>query len=51
VHDVLLARDVGTQLDHVVERVTELYDVDWKRIRDVTLIRENTAFALSRPQF
>lgn len=35
-HGVRLARDLGTQLDQVVERVTELGDAGWKRVRVVT---------------
>jgi hypothetical protein len=35
-HGVRLARDMGTQLDQVVERVTELSDAGWKRVRVVT---------------
>jgi len=35
-HGVRLARDLGTQLDQVVERVTELSDAGWKRVRVVT---------------
>lgn len=35
-HRVRLARDMGTQLDQVVERVGELSDAGWKRVRVVT---------------
>ncbi|WP_244133136.1 BREX-1 system phosphatase PglZ type B [Burkholderia gladioli] len=35
-HGVRLARDLDTQLDQVVERVSELRDAGWKRIRIVT---------------
>lgn len=35
-HGVRLARDLGTQLDQVVERLTELSDAGWKRVRVVT---------------
>jgi len=35
-HGVRLARELGTQLDQVVERVTELSDAGWKRVRVVT---------------
>ena len=35
-HGVRLARDLNTQLDQVVERVSELCDAGWKRIRIVT---------------
>lgn len=35
-HGVRLARDLGTQLAQVVERVTELSDAGWKRVRVVT---------------
>jgi len=35
-HGVRLARDMTTQLDQVVERITELADAGWKRIRVVT---------------
>lgn len=35
-HGVRLARDMTTQLDQVVERITELVDAGWKRIRVVT---------------
>lgn len=35
-HGVRLARDLSTQLDHVVERVGELSDAGWKRVRVVT---------------
>lgn len=35
-HGVRLARDMETQLDQVVERVGELCDAGWKRIRVVT---------------
>jgi hypothetical protein len=35
-HGVRLARDLSTQLDQVVERVTELSDAGWKRVRVVT---------------
>jgi hypothetical protein len=35
-HGVRLARDLGNQLDQVVERVTELSDAGWKRVRVVT---------------
>lgn len=35
-HGVRLARDLDTQLDQVVERVSELCDAGWKRIRIVT---------------
>jgi hypothetical protein len=35
-HGVRLARDMKTQLDQVVERITELADAGWKRIRVVT---------------
>jgi hypothetical protein len=35
-HGVRLARDMPTQLDQVVERITELVDAGWKRIRVVT---------------
>lgn len=35
-HGVRLARDLETQLDQVVERISELSDAGWKRIRIVT---------------
>nr|WP_294866201.1 BREX-1 system phosphatase PglZ type B [uncultured Pseudogulbenkiania sp.] len=35
-HGVRLARDLNTQLSQVVERVSELRDAGWKRIRIVT---------------
>lgn len=35
-HGIRLARDIETQLDQVVERVGELRDAGWKRIRIVT---------------
>ncbi|MBU4280022.1 MAG: BREX-1 system phosphatase PglZ type B [Gammaproteobacteria bacterium] len=35
-HGVRLARDLDMQLDQVVERVSELIDAGWKRIRIVT---------------
>nr|WP_205964555.1 BREX-1 system phosphatase PglZ type B [Ramlibacter agri] len=35
-HGVRLARDLGTQLDQVVERVAELCEAGWTRIRVVT---------------
>jgi hypothetical protein len=35
-HGVRLARDLNTQLDQVVERVSELCEAGWKRIRIVT---------------
>lgn len=35
-HGLRLARDMGAQLDQVVERVAELCDAGWKRIRIVT---------------
>lgn len=35
-HGLRLARDLDTQLDQVVERVQELVDAGWKRIRVVT---------------
>ena len=35
-HGIRLARDIETQLDQVVERVGELCDAGWKRIRIVT---------------
>ncbi|MCP1574183.1 hypothetical protein J2S30_002562 [Herbaspirillum rubrisubalbicans] len=35
-HGIRLARDMETQLDQVVERVTELCDAGWKRLRIVT---------------
>lgn len=35
-HGIRLARDMSTQLDQVVERITELADAGWKRIRVVT---------------
>jgi hypothetical protein len=35
-HGVRLARDLDTQLDQVVERVGELSDAGWKRVRIVT---------------
>lgn len=35
-HGVRLARDLRTQLDQVVERVAELSEAGWKRIRIVT---------------
>jgi hypothetical protein len=35
-HGVRLARDLGTQLDQVVERVCELADAGWRRVRVVT---------------
>lgn len=35
-HGLRLARDLDTQLDQVVERVQELADAGWKRIRIVT---------------
>jgi len=35
-HGVRLARDLGSQLDQVVERVAELCDAGWKRVRIVT---------------
>lgn len=35
-HGLRLARDMETQLDQVVERVAELRDAGWKRIRIVT---------------
>lgn len=35
-HGVRLARDMETQLDQVVERVTELCGAGWKRLRIVT---------------
>lgn len=35
-HGIRLARDMETQLDQVVERVTELCDAGWKRVRIVT---------------
>ena len=35
-HGVRLARDLSTQLDQVVERVGELSDAGWKRVRVVT---------------
>lgn len=35
-HGIRLARDMETQLDQVVERVEELRDAGWKRIRIVT---------------
>lgn len=35
-HGIRLARDLATQLDQVVERIAELADAGWKRIRVVT---------------
>jgi len=35
-HGIRLARDMTTQLDQVVERITELAEAGWKRIRVVT---------------
>ena len=35
-HGIRLARDLTTQLDQVVERIAELADAGWKRIRVVT---------------
>lgn len=35
-HGIRLARDMDTQLDQVVERVNELCDAGWRRIRIVT---------------
>lgn len=35
-HGIRLARDLNTQLDQVLERVTELSEAGWKRIRVVT---------------
>lgn len=35
-HGIRLARDMETQLDQVVERVTELCSAGWKRLRIVT---------------
>ncbi len=35
-HGIRLARDMETQLDQVVERVDELCDAGWKRVRVVT---------------
>lgn len=35
-HGIRLARDLGTQLDQVVERVEELCAAGWKRVRVVT---------------
>jgi hypothetical protein len=35
-HGIRLARDLATQLDQVVERITELAEAGWKRIRVVT---------------
>jgi hypothetical protein len=35
-HGIRLARDLGSQLDQVVERVAELCDAGWKRVRIVT---------------
>ncbi len=35
-HGLRLARDLNTQLDQVVERVSELVEAGWKRIRIVT---------------
>lgn len=35
-HGIRLARDLNTQLDQVLERVVELRDSGWKRIRIVT---------------
>lgn len=35
-HGIRLARDLGAQLDQVVERVAELCDAGWKRLRIVT---------------
>ncbi|ASM78962.1 hypothetical protein VITFI_CDS3185 [Vitreoscilla filiformis] len=35
-HGLRLARDMTTQLDQVVERITELADAGWKNIRIVT---------------
>ena len=35
-HGLRLARDMATQLDQVVERIVELADAGWKRIRIVT---------------
>jgi len=35
-HGIRLARDMSTQLDQVVERIAELADAGWKRIRVVT---------------
>ena len=35
-HGLRLARDMTTQLDQVVERIAELADAGWKRIRIVT---------------
>lgn len=35
-HGIRLARDMDTQLDQVVERVGELLDAGWRRIRIVT---------------
>lgn len=35
-HGIRLARDMATQLDQVVERIVELVDAGWKRIRIVT---------------
>ena len=35
-HGIRLARDMATQLDQVVERITELADAGWRRIRVVT---------------
>ena len=35
-HGIRLARDMETQLDQVVERVTELCDAGWRRLRIVT---------------
>lgn len=35
-HGIRLARDMTTQLDQVVERIVELADAGWKRVRIVT---------------
>lgn len=35
-HGLRLARDLNTQIDQVVERIEELVDAGWKRIRVVT---------------
>lgn len=35
-HGIRLARDLNTQLDQVLERVTELSEAGWRRIRVVT---------------
>ena len=35
-HGIRLARDMATQLDQIVERIAELTDAGWKRIRIVT---------------